>query len=175
MSGRVLKIYPQILDKAQNAATIEWEIDKEAKKIKREEFLGWLDNILRNEQYPLSAGAGEKLREKMTKAKIAKDYIITAQDERRKFRQERLDPKYLDLTDLDMIEGEVLSELKSLRLRLDSGEFTEGTLFLKTCQDKLRDLQATLQVKSKPPLYYLDGCMYDITDRCAHRYHREAK
>ena len=111
----------------------------------------------------------------MTKANITKDYILTAQDERRKFRKERLDPQYLELTDLELIEGEVLSELNRLRLRLDSGEFTEGIPFLKTCQDKLMEMQTMLQVKSKPPLYYLDGCMYDITDRCAHRYHRETK
>lgn len=169
------KIYPQILGLAQNAAAAVWEIDDRAKKIRREEFLNWLDNILRNEQYPLSASAGEKLIEKMAKGNIAKDYIVTALDERRKFRQERLAPKYLELTDLDLIEGEVLSELKSLRLRLDSGEFSEGMPFLKVCQDKLRELQNSLQVKSKPPLHYLDGCMYDITDRCAHRYHRDIK
>lgn len=177
LTGEVVetRIYPQILTRAQNAATIAWEVDDKAKKIRREEFLQWLDNILRNEQYPLSAGAGEKLKEKMAKANIPNDYIVTAQDERRKFRQERLAPKYLELTDLELIEGEVLSELKGLRLRLDSGEFTEGTPFLKTCEDKLRELQTRLQVKSKPPLHYLDGCMYDITDRCAHRYHRDAK
>ena len=177
LAGEVVetKIYPQILDLVQNAAAASWETNEKAKKIIRREFLDWLDNIIRNEQYPLSAGAGEKLKEKMMRAKIAKDYIITAQDERRKFRQERLAPRYLDLTDLELIEGEVLSELESLRLRLDSGEFTEGTPFLKTCHDKLRELQGTLQVKSKLPLHYLDGCMYDITDRCAHRYHKESK
>jgi hypothetical protein len=168
-------IYPKILDKAQSSAVIPWEVDDKAKKIRREEFLDWLDNLLRNAQYPLSVGAGEKLREKMEKAKISNDYILTAQEERRQFRQERLNPKYLDLADLDLIEGEVLSELIGLRLRLDSDEFAEGAPFLKVCQDKLRDLQVTLQAKSKPPLFYLDGCMYDITDRCAHRYHREAK
>ncbi len=177
LSGEVVetKIYPEILNKVQIAAASPWEVDDKAKKIRREEFLDWLDNLLKDAQYPLSVGAGEKLREKMEKAKIANDYILTAQEERRQFRRERLNPKYLDLTDLDLIEGEVLSELKGLRLRLDSNEFAEGTLFLKVCQDKLRDLQVTLQAKSKPPLFYLDGCMYDITDRCAHRYHREAK
>lgn len=169
------KIYPQILDLVQRAATISWETDSKTKKIRRKEFLDWLDNILRNEQYPLSAGAGEKLQEKMTKANIANDYIVTALDERRKFRQERLVQKYLDLTDSELIEGEVLSELKGLRLRLDNGEFVEGTPFLKICQDKLRELQVSLPVKSKPPLHYLDGCMHDITDRCAHRYHKESK
>ena len=169
------KIYPQLLTLAQDAATNSWEENNKAKKIKREEFLDWINNIVRNEQYPLSGGAGEKLEEKMTKVNIARDYILTAQEERRKFRKERLDPQYLEITDLEMIEGEVLSELKNLRLRLDNGEFTEGLPFLKTCRDKLAEMQITLQVKSKPPMYYLDGCMYDITDRCAHRYHREAK
>jgi hypothetical protein len=168
-------IYPKILEKAQNSATIPWEVDDKAKKIRRKEFLDWLDNLLKDAQYPLSISAGEKLREKMEKAKIANDYILTAQDERRQFRRERLNPKYLDFTDLDLIEGEVLSELNGLRLRLDGDEFAEGAPFLKVCQDKLRDLQVALQAKAKPPLFYLDGCMYDITDRCAHRYHREAK
>jgi len=177
LSGEVIetKIYPQILDKAQNAAVVAWEIDSDAKKIRRNDFINWLDRNLNDAQYPSSVEAGEKLEEKMNRAKIANDYIITAQEERRRFRQERLNPKYLDLSDLDLIEGEMLSELKNLRLRLDSGEFNEGTPFLKVCQDKLRDLQDTLQSKSKPPLYYLDGCMYEIADRCAHRYHREAK
>jgi hypothetical protein len=177
LSSNVIEtsIYPKILEKAQNAATVSWEVDDKAKKIRREKFLDWLDNILIDAQYPISIGAGEKLREKMEKANIANDYILTAQNERRQFRQERLKPKYLDFTDLDLIEGEVLSELNGLRLRLDGDEFTEGAPFLKVCQDKLRELQDTLQVKTRPPLFYLDGCMYDITDRCAHRYHREAK
>ncbi len=170
-----MKIYPQILALAQDAATVSWEVNRKAKKIDREEFLDWLDNLLRNEQYPLSGGAGEKLKEKMSRANIAKDYILTAQEERLKFRQERLTPQYLELSDLEMIDGEVLSELKNLRLRLDNGELAEGLPFLKTCRDKLTEMQNTLQVKSKPPMYYLDGCMYDITDRCAHRYHRETK
>ncbi|MCX5713271.1 MAG: hypothetical protein NT033_00315, partial [Candidatus Omnitrophica bacterium] len=151
-----------------------WEKDDKQKKIHREEFLNWLDDILREEQYPLSAGAGKKLREKMEKARITDDYILTAQEERRQFRQEKLNPKYLDLADVDLIEGEILSELTGLRLRLDDGEFTEGTPFLKVCQDKMRELRSSLQVSSQPPLFYLDGCMHDIADRCAHRYHREA-
>lgn len=177
LTGNIIesKIYPQLLTLVQDAATCAWEENNKAKKIRREEFLNWFDNIVRNEQYPLSGGAGEKLEEKMTKANIAKDYILTAQEERRLFRKERLDPQYLELTDLEMIEGEVLSELKNLRLRLDNGEFIEGLPFLKTCRDKLAEMRTTLQVKSKPPMYYLDGCMYDITDRCAHRYHRDTK
>jgi hypothetical protein len=163
-------IYPQILIKAQDAASAPWERNDKAKKIQREEFHNWLDNILREAQYPLKGSAGEKLRDKMERANIANDYILTAQEQRRQFMQERLHPKYLELSDLDLIEGEVLSELKSLRLGLDNGEFVEGAPFLKVCQDKLRELQNTLQVESKPPMFYLDGCMYEITDRCAHRF-----
>ena len=167
-------VYPKILLKVQDAAAYPWEKDDKQKKIRREEFLIWLDDLLREEQYPLSAGAGEKLREKMEKARITNDYILSAQEERRQFRQEKLSPKYLDLADVDLIEGEVLSELTGLRLRLDDGEFTEGISFLKVCQDKMRELRSTLQVSSQPPLFYLDGCMHDIADRCAHRYHKEA-
>ena len=177
LSGEIIetRIYPQLLSKVQEAACTSWDVNNDAKKIKRKAFLDWLDTILQEAQYPLSSGSGEKLEFKMKKANIGNDYIITAKETRIQFRRERLNPKYLDLSDLDLIEGEVLSELNNLRLRLDLGELPDGIPFLKTCQDKLRDVQGQLNVKNKPPLFYLDGCMYDITDRCAHRYHREAK
>jgi hypothetical protein len=168
-------VYPKILNLAQEAAAAIWEHNADAKKIHRKDFITWFDSVLNHEQYFLSTGAGEKLKEKMEKAKISSDYILTAQDERRRYRQERLAPKYLEINDLDLMEGEILSELKGLRLKLDSGELPDGTMFLKKCQDKLREIQLNIQLKSKPPMYFLDGCMYDITDRCAHRYHREAK
>ena len=49
-----------------------------------------------------------------------------------------------------------------------------GLSFYKVCLDKLRELQTSIKSKAIPPLFYLNGCMHDITDLCGHRYNREA-
>ena len=166
------RIYPRLLQKVKDAAEADWEVDPDAKKIQQDEFRDWLGGILREAQFPASVGAGRDMRRKMEDASLPPDYIDTAQEERRRYRQEILTSRYLDVSDRELIVGEVHAELEHLRSRLDIGKIAEGIAFYGACLEKLRELQESLPTRLPPPLFFLDGCMHDITDRCGHRYRR---
>jgi hypothetical protein len=166
------KVYPQLLSKTQQAASAKWAINPDAKKIRRNEFIKWLEEAVSNAQYPSSGSAGEKMQKKMQEAHIAPDYIITAHKERRHYRQEILNPRYLDFSDRNLIEGEVLAQLEQLRVKLDRGEISEGFPFYSICLERMGTIRTSLPTKSQSPLFFISGCMHDITDRCGHRYIR---
>jgi len=109
----------------------------------------------------------------MEKVNIPNDYILTALEERQLYRQENISPTYLDLSDQHMIQAEVLDALAALRSKMDNGDIPEGFAFYKECLDQLGILAKDLPTRKKPLHATLSGCMYDIVDRCAHRYHRE--
>jgi hypothetical protein len=166
------RVYPELLQKVKEAGLAEWAIRPKSKKIRRNDFNEWL-KILVDEVAHSTFVAGEKIQEKMEKAKIPTDYIVSALDERRKYRQESLQPQYLEVSDKELIEGEILVTLQQLRMDLDLGKYEPGASFYGVCLSKLRELQSSVKTKALPPLFYLTGCMHDITDRCGHRYHRE--
>jgi len=112
------------------------------------------------------------MQKKMEEAHIAPDYIITAHEERRHYRQEILNPRYLDFSDRNLIEGEVLAELEQLRIKLDKGEISEGFPFYGICLERMGIIRTSLSTESQLPLFFVSGCMHDITDRCGHRYIR---
>ncbi len=164
------RVYPAILQRVVDASVAEWAIQPKKKIIFKHEFHEWLEALLRED---LGSVAGEKIFTKMAKVGIPSDYIISALEERRIYRLESLRPQYLELYDRNLIDGEVLGFLQHLRLDLDVGKYEPGLPFYKVCLDKLKELRSTLRTNTTPPLFYLNGCMHDITDRCGHRYHRE--
>jgi len=147
-------------------------VDPDAKKIKQDEFKDWLRRVLTEARFPASAGAGRDMQRKMEDASLPPDYINAAQEERRRYRQALLTLQYLDVSERELIIGEVHAELQHLRSRLDIGKLAEGIAFYGACLEKLRELQESLPTRLPPPLFFLDGCMHDITDRCGHRYRR---
>jgi hypothetical protein len=167
------QIYPKLLSMVQDAGKSDWSIDPEKKKIKKIDFEKKLQNIVNDAGYLALGSSGKKLREKMVdKALLPESYFESAIEERRKYKQEVLQSTYLDLTDKSLIEGEVYSELQHLLLKLDTGEIEQGVTFYKVCEEMLRNLRSTIPSKVRPPLFFLKGCMHEITDRCGHRYHR---
>jgi hypothetical protein len=166
------KIYPNLLQLVRSAAEIDPDLDLEHKRILRDPFINQIKSIIDDLIRAQKAIAGEKIVEKMEKAGIP-DYIDTALEQRRLYRKEKLDPQYLELSDFDLIDGEILSTLQSLRLKMDFGEIEAGREFYKICLDNLDLLRTTIKTKAIAPTYYFHGCMHDITDRCWHRYHKE--
>lgn len=164
-------IYPQVLDIVRNAAEIDPDINLQGKRILKDGFISQLRQICDDLIQTRNSIAGKKLTEKMVNAGLL-DYLDTALEQRRLYRKERLDPQYLELSDRDLIDGEVLSLLQSLKLKMDSGEVESGRTFFITCLENLEILRKSIGTKSIAPNYYLQGCMHDITDRCWHRYMR---
>jgi len=169
------EIYSKLLEKVRSAAEADWKKDPNQKKIIHDDFTSWLTQLADTVITLHVTPAGSKLQEKMERAGIAIDYIHSAQEERRLYRQEILNPSYLDLSDHRLIEAEVLSNLDHLRAKMDNSEEPEGFPFYKTCLSKLKELVDMLPTRKKPLLSTLHGCMHDITDRCFHRYVREPR
>ena len=166
------RIYPRLLQKAKQAAEADWEVNPDAKRIGRDDFRDWLGIVVREAQFPASAGAGREMQRKMEDASLPSDYIQTAHEERRLYRQMILTAQYLDVSDKELTRGEVHAVLGHLRSRLDTNELAEGIAYYEACLRRLRGLQESLPTRLRPPLFFLDGCMHDITDRCGHRYRR---
>lgn len=164
-------IYPHLLDLVNTAGRTKWEVEPEKKHIKRADILVWLKEQADLLQYGVSGSSGKKLQEKMERVSIPNDYIYSALQERRRYRSERLNPNYLDLSEMDHIEGEIVNKLTGLRIKLDKGDIREGMDFFTACWEQLEQIH--LAIPDRPPFYLLTGCMHDITDRCGHRYHKE--
>lgn len=165
------ELYLRILTRAREAALAKWGTSPSLKKISKTCMSSWLDIYL-DARKSHSTTSGEKLKEKLAYAGITDGDILASQESRRRYLQERFSPQYLKVSDMSFLGDEISAELQTLRAKLDSGEIADdGISFHAECLktiDRLRAQHTTL----KPPLSILQGCMYDITDRCLHRFRR---
>jgi hypothetical protein len=166
------ELYTKLLKKVWDASRADPRIEPLKKRIAREEFEKWLASVASEIGLP-SAGATTKLHDKMHGASLAPDVIETAVEQIRHYRGEQLRPKYLRLDDQQLIQGEVTALLQRLKSRLDDGELADnGVRFHHLCLEELERLRDQLPLTPKPPLAFLQGCMYSITGRCLHRFRR---
>lgn len=168
------KIYNKILKKVQDAACADGFIYPDAKRILRNELILWVNEMAREYSNLPSVAGGKRLQTKMEKALLSPETIATAHESRRYYREQRMNPKYFDPSDSDLIDNEVLSLLQNLRAQLDALEIQDNGLeFHLRCIKALDILRDNLQTNPKPPISVLHGCMYSITDRCLHRFQRD--
>ena len=109
----------------------------------------------------------------MKKAKLHNE-IETAYELRREYLDAFLNPQYLSLQDLNLAANEISSLLLKLRSELDSGALEPGIVFHRECLKEIDNLNKQWPKNPKPPLHLFYGCMYDITNRCLHRFVRGA-
>ncbi len=114
----------------------------------------------------------ETLSQKLTDGGLDKTYIETAKDLRRQYNKEIRQPRFLEPSDRDYLQTAVLARLLELRSKFDSGIIqSNGIAFHESCLENLRDLCNNHPVQvQKPPEGFLQGCMYEITARCKHRF-----
>lgn len=166
------ELYKKILQKVQDAGSSKWEVDPEAKRLKKNDFLIWIKKMLYNAQHPGVAGKGEQLSEKMKLAEIPDDTIENAQLQRRFYRSRTINPSYLDLSRREEIEMNTQAHLHSLVSRLDSGQLdVSGIEFHTICLNLIQELQNDMGDIS---LAFLQGFMYSLADRCVHRFTKVA-
>jgi hypothetical protein len=121
---------------------------------------------------PVLAGRSDVLEGKLKDAgyKSGGDEIETAKEQRREYRREILQPKFLDVGDRAIIESEVQARLCRLKAELDAGDLTDdGVQFHSRCLKELEAMRDTLATTKKPLVGLLYGLMYDIMNRCQHR------
>ena len=168
------KVYEKLLRKVHNAAAPEKRSNPNKKILKKAEFLEWLKKIVNQQLYPSTIG-NDALRQKMGAAKLSPTAISTAIDQRRRYRKERLSPTYLSLVDIERIEGDVTAEMHQAFSKLEAEEINDtGPQFHTRCLDILKELKKTHSFSVDTLLSFYQGYMYDITNRCLHRFSREA-
>lgn len=166
-------LYSHILAKARDAATADWGARPSDKKIYKECMTRWLSSYLESiRSQPTMAGV--RLKDKLSRAGIAEGDISASLMSRQRYLSERYRPQYLKLSDLSHLGDEVSAVLQGLRAKLDSGEIADhGIEFHAQCLKAIEQLQQR-HSELKPPLSVLQGCMYDIADRCVHRFRKES-
>jgi hypothetical protein len=132
---------------------------------------GWLTTYLASHNnMPGTAGTG--LKDKLRQAGIAEGDITASIESRQRYLSERFSPQYLKVNDLALLGDEVSAVLQGLRAKLDSGQIVDnGVMFHAECLKAVEQVQ-TRHADLRPPLSVLQGCMYDIADRCVHRFRR---
>jgi predicted esterase YcpF (UPF0227 family) len=169
---QIEELYERLLTKVYNAGRIRWVDQPDGKKLKKPQLVGWFVENLRTMAYPAPTGGGQTVKQKMEAARLPQDAIDTANDQRRRYREELLGPQYLQTREIRMIEDEVTALLQDLRSQLDAGLIADsGVQFHARCLQQLAELRDRLPI-TPPPLGLLHGCMYSIADRCLHRFAR---
>jgi hypothetical protein len=170
------ELYKKLLAKVNEAGLIRWHENPEGKKILRNDLVKWFQKKLSETVYPAVSGGGKSLNKKMKAAGLPSDTFVTAKEARLYYRKEILSPKYMQSKDIRFVEGEVEAMLHGLRSQLDAGKINNsGVKFHALCLQKLGELQTSLKHISSLSLFFLHGCMYNITDRCPHRFIRPQK
>jgi Cap4 dsDNA endonuclease len=173
LNDQLEELYPKLVAMAWEAGRADWrKLGKDAKKIKRATLVEWLTKALQSIITPSSSG-GHKTRQKMELAQLPADSIDAALEERTLYLTDRLTPQYSAAIDYRRVEGEVVSALHTLRSHLDAGVYDDnGLKFHARCRDRLNDLMQNIPPERRPSQSFVHGCMYNITDRCAHRFLR---
>jgi len=168
------KVYDKLLRKVHDAAAPEKRANPKEMIIKREELLEWLKTVVRQQLYSGTIG-NDTLKQKMGEASLSSTSISTAIDQRRRYRKERLSPIYLSLVDIERIESDVAAELHQAFSQLEAEEIDDtGPQFHYRCLDILKEIKKTHSMSIDTPLSFYQGYMYDISNRCLHRFSREA-
>lgn len=164
------EVYRRLLTIVKDAALAK---NIENKKLLRQDLALRLNQVIAETQHPATIGGGDKLRGKMEKAGLPTEYIETALELRRHFRTEVLSPKYMPGKDIQRVVGEVQSTLHCLLVDLDAGVIAEsGTDFYRRCISSLEQLRTELPMEPPPPKTVVYGSMYELTNRCLHRFAR---
>ena len=166
----VRHIYANLLNLAKTSA----ELGAEMRERKSISYSGLMDKV-HEWLFPSSQERGtQRLESKLANAGLDSVCVEVAKEQRRFYLMNKRTATYLNVDKAKGIESEVLFTLHALRSSLDSGEFDEkGVLFHDRCLKKVAGLSSATRHKNIVlPEGYLSGCMYEITNRCRHRFVR---
>ena len=165
------EIYQKLLALVQDASVKDLILNPDCYKIKKEYLFKWLNGkidklSLTNNDYPLEI--------KMSSAGISPELIKGASLIKVKYKSKRLIESYKFKADYDDLEDEIVFRLHELKIALDSGVLNlDGPEFLNYCIGEVTKIVERYSLrKSNIPNYFGAGLMYDITNRCIHRFNK---
>jgi hypothetical protein len=161
---------------AYDAGRAFWIPDKAKKIISRTEMMSWWNARLISVSDGASFVSGGKLREKMDDAQLSEDQIRMALELRRDYALLVRTPHYMSENDVPALQRRVKSELASLRAAQIADQLgANGATFHSICIQKMDGINQSLSNKTEDQSAFLKGCMYDIADRCLHRFARHGR
>lgn len=165
------EIYKKLLRKVYDAALAR-HTDLEKKRILRAEMRSWLSSEFVRATSSWGWRPGGELAKKLAAAGVAPTEIEGASQLRRKYRAERLRPRYVDSRRLGDLEVEIEAELRVLRSRVDAGTLPDHGLQIHS--QSLECVTTAMKVLelAGAPKYLGQGFMYELADRCVHRFRR---
>lgn len=168
------EVYKQkLLTKFKETAERKWKDNPQEKRIRKDDFKILVKEAIENVNKSGKSAIGIKLRNKMQAAELSSELIEMALEQRRLYKSKKLDTAYLELSNIDTLEGEVRANLIENLSQLDSGNISDsGVDFHNNCLKTLRKIHNSLSVDQPIELAVLQGFMYYMTDRCAFRFRR---
>jgi hypothetical protein len=153
-----------------DAARVDWNVCPDDKKVIRK----LLVEEIRERAASLAqagSGTGAKLRAKMEAASLSPEMIRGAQELRRAYRRKLLTQGYLEVSSREDYEAVVLASMHELLGQLESGVLPPGgPAFHSRCLARLAEHEEKITPKPAAFLPFLQGYMYDLADRCVHRF-----
>jgi hypothetical protein len=159
----------------RTAGAAKWEPDRDQKILTRIALREWWERRAEELKINAASSAGGRLVEKLRDAGVADETIALAVDLRRNYSAAVRTSRYAGDDEYARLQDRVKSELIALRARYAAGVIdTSGVGFHVLCLDRLDAINKERPTGSSDQAAFLLGCMYDITDRCLHRFARPA-
>ena len=170
---QIEELYQKLLTKVYDGGLARWDTEIGKKKILRADLLAWFTQAVTDAVHPGKLGTGKTLEGKLQAAGIPADQHEAIAEMRQRYRLERLTPKY-DATETQLaVEGDIRGRLVTLRANLDGRLIDfDGVAFHALCINEVNAARLSLREQSRPPAEILYGYMYDLADRCTHRFVR---
>jgi hypothetical protein len=170
-TDQIREIYQKLLAQVHDAGLADWRREPEKKKFKRDDLSRWFADAVTNAVHPALNGTGKELSRKLIEAGLSNDVVESATSLRQHYRSSLLTPRYSDPERRLKLEGEIEAHLLTLRSNLDCGNLIDdGPTFHSRCLNEVKSLHEKLSPKDRPPLQNLVGYMYNLADRCTHRF-----
>lgn len=176
-------LFPEQLDQlleelrlgVKNAGAARWQSHRTRKIVTRSQICVWFDRRLSELRTGVAAPSGGKLTGKMEEAGLLEDQVRMAIDLRINYSKFVRTSRYMTAKNADKLQTRVKSELASLRARMMAGQLQlDGQEFHLLCLERMDAINAERREGTEDQSGFLKGCMYDITDRCLHRFSRPA-
>lgn len=167
----------QLLDQlrlwVKRAGAARWLSNRAEKIISRSEMCAWLKKRLEALRAGVASASGGKLAGKMTAAGLSEDQINMAIDLRLSYAKVVRTSRYMTAKNAEQLQLRVKSELASLQARMMAGQLQlDGQGFHLLCMERMDLINSQRTANLEDQSGFLKGCMYDITDRCLHRFSR---
>jgi hypothetical protein len=158
---------------AKDAGKALWQPNRDLKIITRTVLRAWWEQRTDELVSGATTCAGGKLADKMRDAGAGDELIALAVEMRRDYAEAVRTSRYMADGEAERLQERVKSEMMTLRTRYAAGHIDlDGVGFLSLCIQRLDELNGDQPLSSDDRSAFLKGCMYDIADRCLHRFAR---